>query len=83
MGHGQENRGGAALGREIERRGLTHEEVEGQLDLALRSGQVTRLIRGDRKPGRELAYRIEVAFGVPMSWWEIPEGAAGKSGRAA
>lgn len=59
-----------AFERAIE--GMTHEAVEERLGLATRSGQITRLANGERKPGRELAYRIEVEFGVPMSGWEIP-----------
>lgn len=69
---GTPNRAGAAFGREIERRKLTHEVVEQMLGLAVRSGQVTRLIRCERKPGRELAFKIEELFAIPMSWWEKP-----------
>jgi transcriptional regulator with XRE-family HTH domain len=66
------NRAAAAFALEIERRKLTHEEVEDLLGLAKRSGQVTRFVGSERKPGRELAFKIEHEFGVPMSWWEMP-----------
>jgi transcriptional regulator with XRE-family HTH domain len=65
------NQAAVALRRAIERKGLTHEDVERELGLAPRSGQVTRLLSGERKPGRELAFRIQQLFKVPMAWWEI------------
>ena len=73
------NRGAEAFARAIE--GRTHEEVEALLGLARRSGQVTRLASGERKPGRALSYRIQEHLKVPMHLWELPISA--KRGRAA
>lgn len=66
------NRAALAFKARIKELDLTYEEVERRLGLALRSGQISRLTSGERKPGRGLAFRIETEFNVPMAWWEIP-----------
>ena len=60
------SRSAAAFQREVEARGLTHEQVELALGLATLSGQITRLMSGERKPGRKLSFRIHEEFGVDM-----------------
>ena len=77
------NRACVALEAEIESRGLTHEQVEELVGLAKRSGQVTRLIAGDRLPGRSLAFRFETEFRIPMAWWEQPAESSATGGEAA
>lgn len=52
---------------------MTHEQVELALGLATLSGQITRLMSGERKPGRKLSFRIHEEFGVDMVGWEIDE----------
>lgn len=66
------NRGAVGLQASISARGITREAAGALLGLEPASGTMTRLIGGERKPGRELAYRIEREFGVPMSHWEEP-----------
>lgn len=78
-------RAAAAFQSEVEKQDLTHAVVEQRIGLAVRSGQITRLFNGERKPGRELSFRIFKEFGVEMLWWELPEEQpkTGGRGRAA
>lgn len=66
----ERSRGSVAFEEAIEVEGLTLREVEEELELERDTGTVTRLRNGERKPGRELSYRIFKRFGVSMELWE-------------
>jgi plasmid maintenance system antidote protein VapI len=66
------NRGAVNLASAIEARHLSREAAAALLELAEASGTMTRLLSGERKPGRGLAFKIEREFGVPMAHWEMP-----------
>lgn len=64
------NRGAVELQRVLVARRMHKEQAAALLVLGKKSGQLSRLCSGERKPGRGLAFRIERLFGVPMSHWE-------------
>lgn len=66
------NEGGRQLAAVLEKRGMTLAQAEAKLELAEGSGLVTRLIRGDRKPGRMLAWKLKQLFGISFEAWEQP-----------
>ena len=54
----------------LEREGLS--QTEGEAALELSSGQVNRLLYGDRRAGRGVAQRAFIRFGVPIGAWDQP-----------
>lgn len=64
------NKGAVKLEAELDRRGIT--KMRGEEIASASSGAFTRLISGERGPGRALASRLEREFGVDPSLWDEP-----------
>jgi hypothetical protein len=56
---------GEAIGDE------TLEAAGERVGVKRKSGQMTRILSGQIKPGRALASRIERVFGVPVAHWDV------------
>lgn len=65
------NQAALDLAKVIEKRGWTHAQVEAEVGLAEGGGLITKMLHGDRKPSRPLAFLFETKLGIPMSHWEI------------
>ena len=76
---GTKNRGGERLERAIERRKWTHARAEQALGVS--TGLVSRLISGERKPGRGLALRLRELFAIAMTSWDDATTADGERRR--
>jgi plasmid maintenance system antidote protein VapI len=64
------NQGGRALAAELERRKWTHTAAEQAL--ACSRGLVSRLISGERRPGRALSIALEKKLGIEQRLWDEP-----------
>lgn len=55
---------------ELERRGWS--DADFAEELAEHSGKISRLLYGDRRPGRALAAKILARLGTPIEAWDRP-----------
>lgn len=54
----------------LERLGLNQTEAEARARSA--KGSINRLLYGERRPGLDMALRLEEAFGIPPGAWNEP-----------
>lgn len=64
------NQGALALDKKLRRLGVTRQSAEVRLEAA--RGTLSRLLSGERSPGRDLSLRIFTLFGVRPSLWSEP-----------
>lgn len=63
------NDGARLLAAELDRREVSQGQAERDLDVS--AGVVSRLLSGDRLPGRTLGLRIRDTYGVPLEAWDV------------
>lgn len=68
---------GARLGQVVALRGLTFAAIAPRIGCVPSSGNVSRLVSGERKPSLLLAIAIEREFGIPVDHWDIPAASKG------
>lgn len=64
------NRGAAALGEAMRKRGLTQGDVRRAVGCP--SGMVTRWLSGERAPSRGYAAKLDALYRIRCGWWDEP-----------